>query len=66
MILAIFGVSILHYFFDTTTFTMYMTACRARNLEKSFIFEKTVAIKDYRYFPSMHTHNVVNMCHIHW
>jgi len=34
------NVSISRHFFDTATFTVYVTACRAPNLEKS------AAIKD--------------------
>ena len=30
-----------------TTFTVYVTACRAPNRKTSFIFRKTVAIKDH-------------------
>jgi len=35
------NVSMLHRFFTTATFTMYVTACRAPNLEKSFILENS-------------------------
>ena len=44
------NVSISSHFFDSTTFKVYVTACRAPNLEKSH-FWKTVAIKDHKYFP---------------
>jgi len=45
------NVSVSHHFFDTITFRMYVTACRAPDLEKSSHFWKTVAIIDHRYFP---------------
>jgi len=50
LVVCINNVFILHHFFDTTTFTKYVTACRVPNLQKSFIW-KTVAIKDHRHFP---------------
>jgi len=39
------NVSVSCHFFDTTTFTVYVTACMAPNLEKSTV------IKYNRYFP---------------
>jgi len=42
--------SMLHYFFDTTIFTVYVIACRGPNI-KVFHFWKTVMIKDHRYIP---------------
>jgi len=36
------------------------------NLEKSFIFGKQLRLKTTDTFPFTYTHNVVNMCHIHW
>ena len=44
------NVSLLHHFFYITTFTLYMTAFRGCNIEKSLIFGK-VAIKEHRYLP---------------
>ena len=38
-------VYIASYFFDTTTFTVYVTACRGPNLEKSFIIGKQLRLK---------------------
>ena len=40
------NVSLLHHFFDITTFTLLYDC----NIEKSFIFGK-VAIKEHRYLP---------------
>ena len=44
-----YNVSISRHFY-TTSFTVFVTACREPNLKTSFIFRKTVAIKDHRYF----------------
>ena len=63
------NVSILHHFFDTTTFTLYVTRwlpVRGPNLKKSFIFGKQRRLKTADTFSFMYTHKVVNMCHIHW
>jgi len=59
------SVSISRHFFYTTTFTVYVTACKAPNLEKSVIFGKQLQLKTIDTFPSMYTHCVVNTCHIH-
>ena len=59
------NVSISRHFFDTTTFIMYVTACRAPNLEKSVIFGKQLRLKTIDTFPSMYTHCVSNTCYIH-
>ena len=55
------NVSILHHFFDTTTFTVYVTAGRGPNLE---IFGKQLRLKIADTFQFTYTHNVVNTCHI--
>ena len=60
------NVSISCHFFDTTTFRVYVTACRAPSLEKSVSFGKQLRLKTIDTFPSMYTHSVVNTCHIHW
>ena len=61
------NVSILHHFFDTTTFTVYVTACKGgANLEKSFIFWKQLRLKTTDTFPLMYTKNIDNMCNTHW
>jgi len=62
------NVSISRHFFDTTTFMVYVTACRAPNLEKSIIFGEQLRLKTIDTFPSMYTHSVSNRptCHIHW
>jgi len=72
MILPISGVysnnvSILHNFFDTTTFTVYATACRGAgpNFETYFIFRKQLRLKTTYTFLFMHTHKVSNTCHVH-
>ena len=39
------NVSITRHFFDATTFRVYVTACRAPNLEKSVIFGKQLRLK---------------------
>ena len=54
------NVSVSCHFFDTTTFRVYVTACRAPNLEKSVIFGKQLRVKTIDTFPSMYTHSVVN------
>jgi len=61
------NVSVLHYFFDATTFTGYVTARRGRtrNIEKSFIFRKHLRMKTTETFSFMYTHNVVNVWDIH-
>ena len=51
------NVSILHTFFDTTTFTVYVTVCKGRNLEKSFIFGKQLQLKTIDNFPFTYAHN---------
>ena len=51
------------YFFDTATFMVYVTDCRAPTLEKSFIFEKQLRLRTIDTFPFMYTHSVVNKCH---
>jgi len=53
-------------FVDSTTFTVYVIACRAPNIEKSFICGKQLRLKTIDIFPSMCAHSVVNTCHIHW
>jgi len=58
--------SISCHFFDTTTFRVYVTACRVPNLEKSVTFGKQLRLKTIDTFPSMYTHSIVNTCHIHW
>jgi len=60
------NMSSLRHFFDTTTFAVYVIACRMPNREKSFIFEKQLRLKTTDTFPSMYTHIVVNTCHIGW
>jgi len=58
--------SISRHFFHTTSFTVYVTACRGPNLETSFIFRKTIAIKDHRYFLiHVYTHSEVDTCHVY-
>ena len=59
------NVSISRHIFDTSTFSVYVTVCRAPNLEKSSTFGKQLRLKTIDTFPSMYTHNVVNVCHIH-
>ena len=59
------NVSIWCHFFDTTSFRVYVIACRAPNLEKSSFLEKKLRLKTIDIFPSMCTHSVVNTCHIH-
>jgi len=39
------NVSISCHFFDTTAFRVYVTACRAPNLEKSAIFGKQLQLE---------------------
>jgi len=51
---------ISHNFVHTTTFTVYVTACRGSNLEKSFIIEKQLWLKTTDTLPFIYTHNVVN------
>ena len=46
-------VSISHHFFDTAIFTVYVTAYRGPNLEKSFIFRKHLQLKTIDTFPFM-------------
>jgi len=52
------NVSILQHFFDTTTFTVHVTACRGPNLEKCFIFGKQLQLKTPYIFPFICTHNI--------
>ena len=59
------NVSISRHLFDTTAFTLYVTAFRAPNLEKSVIFGKQLRLKTIYTFSSMYTHSVSNTCHIH-
>ena len=59
------SVCLSRHFFDTATFTVCVTACRAPNLEKSFTFGKQLRLKTVHTFPSMYAHSVVNTCHIH-
>ena len=59
------SVSYLAPFLDITTFRVYVTACRAPNLEKSVILGKQLRLKTIDTFPSMYTQCVVNMCRIH-
>ena len=60
------NMSILHHFFDTNTFMMYVTVRGVPNLEKSSIFRKQLRLKDTHTFLFMYTHNVTNRFHIHW
>jgi len=59
------NVSISCHFYDTNTFRVYVTACRAPNLEKSVIFGKQLQLKTIDSFPSMYTYSISNTCHIH-
>ena len=58
-------VSISHHFFDTAIFTVYVTAYRGPNLEKSFIFRKHLQLKTIDTFPFMYPtekgHNLVEL-----
>ena len=50
------NVPILYYFFDTITFTVYVTAYRGPNLEKYFILGKQLQLKITDTFPLINTH----------
>ena len=47
------NVSLSRHFFDTTTFTVYVTARRVPNHEKSVIFGKQLRLKTVDTFPSV-------------
>ena len=52
------NMSIMHHFLDTTTYTVYMTAC---NLDKSLIFEKQLGLTATEAFWVMYIHILVNV-----
>ena len=56
------NVTIVCHFFHTATFTVYVTASRAPNLKKSFMFGKQLRLKTIDTFPSMYTLSIVNTC----